>query len=124
MPLTQLSIKDDILELTDEGPRLIGMRCKDCDNYVFPYQQGCSRCTGNNVEQVRLGTKGKLWAWTVQGFPPKAPPILRHSHTTAASLRPSMRATRQYSIERWPGMNTYRKRARITLRSTQGSARR
>lgn len=76
MALTQVSIKDDILELTDDGPRLLGMRCKDCDNYVFPYQQGCSRCTGNNVEQVQLGTKGKLWAWTVQGFPPKAPPYL------------------------------------------------
>ncbi len=76
MALTQLSIRDDILELTKDGPRLIGMRCKDCDNYLFPYQEGCNRCTGTNVEQVRLGTKGKLWAWTIQGFPPKAPPYL------------------------------------------------
>ena len=76
MALTQVSIRDDVLELSDDGPRLIGMRCKDCDNHLFPYQEGCNRCTGTNVEQVRLGTKGKLWAWTIQGFPPKAPPYL------------------------------------------------
>jgi uncharacterized OB-fold protein len=76
MALTQRSIKDEILELTDDGPRLIGMRCKDCDNHLFPYQDGCNRCTGTNVERIQLGTKGTLWAWTVQGFPPKAPPYL------------------------------------------------
>ena len=76
MALKQVSIRDDILELSKGGPRLIGMRCKDCENYVFPYQEGCSRCTSTNVESVRLGTKGRLWAWTIQGFPPKAPPYL------------------------------------------------
>ena len=76
MALTQTSIRDDVLELTDDGPRLIGMRCKDCDNHMFPFQNGCSRCTGTNVERVALGTHGTLWTWTVQGFPPKAPPYL------------------------------------------------
>ena len=28
------------------------------------------------MEKVLLGTQGELWAWTVQGFPPKAPPYL------------------------------------------------
>jgi uncharacterized OB-fold protein len=76
MALTQTSIREDILDLSGDGPRLIGMRCLDCDNYVFPYQDGCNRCTGTNVERVQLGTKGTLWAWTIQGFPPKAPPFL------------------------------------------------
>jgi len=76
MALTQTSIRDDVLELTDDGPRLIGMRCTDCDNHMFPFQRGCSRCTGTNVEKVQLGTRGKLWTWTIQGFPPKAPPYL------------------------------------------------
>lgn len=76
MALSEVSIRDDILELSDDGPRLIGMRCKDCDNHVFPFQEGCSRCTGTNVEKIPLGTRGTLWAWTIQGFPPKAPPYL------------------------------------------------
>ena len=83
MALTQVSIRDDILELTDDGPRLMGMRCEDCDNYVFPYQKGCNRCTGTNVERVALGTEGKLWAWTIQGFPPKAPPYLGEANPKA-----------------------------------------
>jgi uncharacterized OB-fold protein len=28
------------------------------------------------MESVALGTEGTLWAWTIQGFPPKAPPYL------------------------------------------------
>ena len=34
------------------------------------------------MERVTLATKGKLWAWTVQGFPPKAPPYLGESDPT------------------------------------------
>jgi uncharacterized OB-fold protein len=28
------------------------------------------------MEKVPLTTDGQLWAWTVQGFPPKSPPYL------------------------------------------------
>ena len=28
------------------------------------------------MEPVSLGNRGTLWAWTIQGFPPKAPPYL------------------------------------------------
>jgi uncharacterized OB-fold protein len=78
----QVSIRDDILKLTDDGPRLIGCRCQDCDNHVFPFTKGCARCTGANMERVELATSGKLWAWTIQGFPPKAPPYMGESDPT------------------------------------------
>lgn len=71
-----VSISDEVLELTADGPRLIGARCEDCGNYVFPAQSGCSRCTGSRMQRVVLGTQGTLWAWTIQGFPPKSPPYL------------------------------------------------
>ena len=74
--MTQVSIREDILALTPDGPRLIGSRCKKCDNHVFPFTKGCARCTATEMERVELGTRGKLWAWTIQGFPPKAPPYL------------------------------------------------
>jgi uncharacterized OB-fold protein len=74
--MTQVSINDKILEISEEGPRLLGMRCKSCDNHVFPFQKGCPKCAGTDVEPVKLGTRGTLWAWTIQGFPPKAPPYL------------------------------------------------
>ncbi len=28
------------------------------------------------MERVPLGTRGVLWAWTIQNFPPKSPPYL------------------------------------------------
>ena len=84
--MPQVSIREDILTLGDEGPRLHGMRCRDCDNHVFPFQKGCPRCTGVDIERVELGTRGRLWAWTVQGFPPKAPPYL--GETDPEKFRP------------------------------------
>jgi uncharacterized OB-fold protein len=84
--MAAVSIRDDILELTDDGPRLIGCRCKDCGNHVFPSSKGCARCTGTDMEKVALGTEGTLWAWTIQGFPPKAPPYL--GETDPAKFRP------------------------------------
>ena len=72
--MAQLSISEDILELTDSGPRLKGAKCADCGNYVFPAASGCSRCAGDKMESAVLDTRGELWAWTVQGFPPKSPP--------------------------------------------------
>jgi uncharacterized OB-fold protein len=43
---------------------------------MFPVQSGCPKCTGTQTETVELARRGTLWTWTVQGFPPKAPPYL------------------------------------------------
>jgi uncharacterized OB-fold protein len=75
----QKSISEKILELGASGPRLIGARCRSCGNHVFPASTGCPRCAGFDMERVELGTEGDLWAWTVQGFPPKSPPYLGES---------------------------------------------
>ena len=45
-----------------------------CDNHMFPTQSGCNRCPSVETETVELGNRGTLWTWTVQAFPPKAPP--------------------------------------------------
>ncbi len=84
--MTQVSINDSILDISGDGPRLRGMRCKTCDNHVFPFQKGCPKCAGTDVEPVDLGTRGTLWAWTIQGFPPKAPPYL--GETDPEKFRP------------------------------------
>jgi uncharacterized OB-fold protein len=42
---------------------------------MFPVQGGCSRCGGASTETVELGRQGTLWTWTVQSYPPKAPPF-------------------------------------------------
>ena len=42
---------------------------------MFPVQAGCSKCGGASMETVELANRGTLWTWTVQSYPPKAPPF-------------------------------------------------
>lgn len=71
---TQVSLDERLFTWPSEEPRLIGSRCLDCDNHMFPSQNECPKCAGANNETVELGTKGTLWTWTIQGYPPKSPP--------------------------------------------------
>ena len=73
---TQRSVDSGVLALTPGGPRLLGGRCTACGTFTFPDQDGCPRCTAMAMEPVELATRGTLWAWTVQAFPPKSPPYL------------------------------------------------
>ena len=43
---------------------------------MFPRQNGCPKCMSGEQVDVELATTGTLWSWTVQAFPPKAPPYL------------------------------------------------
>lgn len=72
---TTVAIADGIFTLDDQ-PKLLGSRCTNCDNYMFPRQRGCPRCMFDEQVDVELATTGTLWGWTVQAFPPKAPPYL------------------------------------------------
>jgi uncharacterized OB-fold protein len=57
-----------------DDPRLIGSRCDNCGNHMFPTQGSCPRCAGTSTSEVELEPRGTLWTWTVQGYPPKSPP--------------------------------------------------
>ncbi len=56
-----------------EQPALLGGRCSECGAYTFPVRDGCPRCGAAAVERCELGSRGTLYSWTSQGFPPKAP---------------------------------------------------
>ena len=70
------SVDPGVLVLTPDGPRLIGSRCVVCGTHTFPAQDGCPRCTATSMEGVELAHRGTLWTWTIQAFPPKAPPFV------------------------------------------------
>jgi uncharacterized OB-fold protein len=59
-----------LLEMTADGPRLVGSRCRDCGTSTFPRQDGCPRCTSPAVDSALLQPRGTLWTFTVQRFPP------------------------------------------------------
>ncbi len=71
-----VAVADGIFTITDGKPTLIGSRCTNCNNHMFPRQSGCPKCMFNEQEDVELATTGTLWTWTVQAFPPKSPPYL------------------------------------------------
>ncbi len=71
---------------TSDGPRLRGSVCADCHAYAFPAQPSCQRCAGEQTATVDLSPKGILWTFTVQGFPPNAPPYL--GDTDAKTFKP------------------------------------
>ena len=72
----QVSINTFVLDISSGEPQLLGGKCKACGNYTFPISAGCPKCAATDMEKTPLGTTGTLWAWTVQGFPPKSPPYL------------------------------------------------
>jgi uncharacterized OB-fold protein len=55
-------------------PKLIGSRCDDCGIVTFPAQDSCPRCASTAMAEHLLATRGRLWAWTTQEFPPPSPP--------------------------------------------------
>jgi len=57
---------------TDEQPpRLIGGRDRETGRIVFPMPAGGE---AERYDAVPLAREGTIWSWTVQRFPPKAPP--------------------------------------------------
>jgi uncharacterized protein len=69
-------IDGDLIAGTEHEPRLIGSVCGRCATVTFPRQRSCPRCTSEDVDPRELATRGELWTWTIQCFPPKAPPYL------------------------------------------------
>jgi uncharacterized protein len=47
-----------------EEPHLIGSKCRNCGEVVFPRQRGCPNCCSENVEEIPMGPKGKLYSFT------------------------------------------------------------
>ena len=70
----QVPVADGLFTGPADAPRLLASRCTQCDNHMFPVQDDCPKCSGNATETVTLDRRGTLWTWTVQNYPPKAPP--------------------------------------------------
>ncbi|ORB75227.1 Zn-ribbon domain-containing OB-fold protein, partial [Mycobacterium scrofulaceum] len=63
---------------TDEAgkPHLIGGKCPACGTYVFPPRENnCPNpgCASDTLEAVALSTRGTLWSYTENRYPPPPP---------------------------------------------------
>ncbi len=54
----------------NERPYLIGSRCKACGKTAFPKRAICSECFSEELELIPLSRKGKLYTFTIIGYPP------------------------------------------------------
>ncbi|MCU0669905.1 MAG: OB-fold domain-containing protein [Myxococcota bacterium] len=62
--------------LDDSAPALLGTRCKACGTYFFPREEfSCRnpRCGASDFEETPLSTRGKLWSFTDNRYPPPKP---------------------------------------------------
>jgi uncharacterized OB-fold protein len=66
-------IKEGLFEWLDDGPHLIGSRCKECDEVTFPTNPYCPRCCEETTENIPLSRRGLLYSFTVQRFKPPPP---------------------------------------------------
>jgi uncharacterized OB-fold protein len=73
----QIPIQEGLFTWPSAEPRLIGSKCNQCGEVAFPAQTSCSACCVRDSVNIELSTTGKLWSWTIQGFPPKSPPYAR-----------------------------------------------
>ena len=74
--MARVPIAEELFTWAADEPRLLGSRCVDCETTVFPAQGSCPGCGGLSVQRVELPSRGTLWTWTTQSFPPVVPPYL------------------------------------------------
>lgn len=66
-------IDEQLATLGGDAIQLWGSRCEQCGTVSFPQQSACPRCMCEGTTRHALASRGTLWSWTVQGFPPKPP---------------------------------------------------
>jgi uncharacterized OB-fold protein len=60
----------------DGEPHLIGSRCRACGTYCFPKETFSCRnpaCASNELEEVPLSRRGRLWSYTNNCYAPPPP---------------------------------------------------
>jgi uncharacterized OB-fold protein len=68
-----IPISEGLFTWPADEPALIGGQCPTCAAMTFPVRTGCPRCGAVGLDRRPLSRTGRLWAWTSQGFLPKAP---------------------------------------------------
>lgn len=74
MPDAEITDKKQILvrehlftmpKSSGEPPQLIGSKCNNCGEVVFPRKTMCPHCCSDNVEETFIGPRGKLYSFTI-----------------------------------------------------------
>jgi len=64
-------VQSGLFDLADDGSiRLVGGWSPSSGHHHFPRQPVCPYSGADDVEEVRLSGRGRLWAWTAVTTPP------------------------------------------------------
>jgi uncharacterized OB-fold protein len=54
---------------TDESPKFLGTRCRDCGECFFPKRTICAKCNSQKTVDVEMSSQGTLYSFTFVHFP-------------------------------------------------------
>ena len=66
--MKHVPVADGLFTWPADAPQLIGSKCGECGIVTFPRQDSCPRCASTAMAEHLLPRRGRLWAWTTQGF--------------------------------------------------------
>jgi len=69
--LDSVMLAGEHVEITTNGPRLIGGRCIDCDTIAFPPPAICHNCWSSSLEPTEIGPRGTLYSYSIVHIGPK-----------------------------------------------------
>lgn len=73
----QVPIIEGLFTWPSDKPQLVASGCKKCGTLSFPKAAFCANpaCpkVRENIEEIKLSNRGKLWTWTVQIYAPPEP---------------------------------------------------
>jgi len=66
---TGVPFREGLFQGSDEKGSLLGARCQQCGQIIFPRREACLNCLGNDLEPIQLSRKGKLYSYTIVHMP-------------------------------------------------------
>jgi len=62
-------VREGLFAEDAEGGRLLGNKCRFCGRLFFPKARFCSACFNQDMEEVALSQRGKLYSYTIGHMP-------------------------------------------------------
>ena len=71
----KVPVVEELFAWTEGEANLIGTKCVSCGTYYFPKSISCRNpnCNEKKVKEIGFSSKGKLYTYTIQYYPPPPP---------------------------------------------------
>ena len=66
---TRVPFREGLFNKADGKWTLVGARCKQCGQIIFPRREACLNCLGQDLEVTYLSQKGTLYTYTIVHMP-------------------------------------------------------